>query len=396
MNKYYAKWKDNVKNMKTREKNRSFGDQLFPVYLSITIGIFLIHLLSFCAASVYPAYHISVLTGSKYASLILAAISVFVFIEVPKWSLIKTVFDNYYDDRSNKSYGMACFSVILMALSILSSTNGVPLVVKWFSPDAILIDIDKIEEKYDLELAEAKQYWNPQILKHDAESKEYFSKNAKYYTKEDRTRLSSNKTVRDPYNSMLASLKSAQSSLNNQLKDIEARKIKAIDSAINANRATTNEHETRKKTSGAVSFWIMLLLEIIYVIGIGFIAYYNERSETEQQQPEESDQHQPNRTRVVDINNRTEQNNSNQQTEKEVVASKQEQEPIGFRNHGSVYVPKGGSVPKIWYQTQKGGWASYSGSDLKRMIKKDSGSPKWKQELQEFVNKLENYKKNQS
>ena len=74
----------------------------------------------------------------------------------------------------------------------------------------------------------------------------------------------------------------------------------------------------------------------------------------------------------------------------------QDKEPIGFKNHGSVHVPEGGTVAKVWYQTKKGGWASYSQSDLTRMIKKNTGSDEWKQELQSFVNKLEEYKNNQS
>lgn len=393
MNEYYSRYKEKVKKMKTRDKNRSFGDQLFPVYLSFTFGIFLIHLLSFCAATVYPAYHINTLTGSKYISLILAAIGVFTFIEVPKWSLIKTVFDNYYDDRTNKSYGMAAFGVFLITLSILSSTNGVPLVVKWFSPDAALVDIAAIEEKYNLELKAKHDYWKPQIQKHDLESKEYFSKNAKYYANEDRTRLSSSKSVRGPYNKMLASLVSAQSSLNDALKRTEQRKLRAIEKANIDNSAIIKNHESNKEDSGTVSFWIMLFLEALYVVGIGFIAYYNERSETEQEQPEETGQQQSKRTKVVKITDRTE---PKQQVEKQVVASKQDKEPIGFKNHGSVHVPEGGTVPKVWYQTKKGGWASYSCSDLKRMIKKNTGSEEWKNELQEFANKLEEYKNNQS
>jgi len=285
---------------------------------------------------------------------------------------------------------LAAVAVACISTSILMSTYGIELAVKWLAPDAELLSIEQIEEKYNNLIQEEKQYWQPKVDKYDNESKAYFKANAKYYTSEGRTRLSSASSVREPYNNMQASLSSAESSLSDVVTDLQEQKRTAIDKATDRNDNTEQTHEQSKSKASIISFWIMLVLELVYVFGIAYLAYYRDRSEKELAPPEES---KPNETsKVVDINSRTKPNQQEQPIENKAVASNQDKtNPIGFRTHGSVFVPDGGSVPKVWYQTAKGGWSAYSSSDLNRMIKKPTGSEEWKGELKGLVEKLEDF-----
>lgn len=395
MNTFYNNWRKwQIKRASEgREKNRSFGQQLFPVYISVTIGTALIHLVSFVAATIYPSYLIEISLGNAVVGFIIGAAFVLLFVEIPKYVFIKTVFENFFDSEI-KSYGLALCAAALIGVSIFSSTYGIELAVKWLSPDAELESVEAIEKKYNGLIAQAKDYWQPKVDKYDTQAKEYFKTNAKYYASEDRTRLSSSKAIQQPYNKILTSLKESETALTKRLDQLQQEKQKYIERAETENDKTKSKHEDSKYHASIVAFWGMLAFELLYIFGIAFIAYYADRGEKELHAPDEAT---PNNTgKVVAMNGRTEPNQQTkprtQQNDTKVVAEKQqESNKIGFKSHGSVFIPDGGTVPKVWYQTTKGSWSAYSESDLKRMIKKPTGSEDWKNELKGLVEKLENF-----
>ncbi len=396
MNIFYDNWqKWQVKRAsKGKKKNRSFGQQLFPVFISVSFGTILIHVVSFLAAIIFPAYQINVLTGSPIIGLLLGAIFIFLFIEIPKYVCINTVFENYFDDDQIKSFGLATIAFACISISILSSTYGIELGVKWLAPDVELLSIEQINKKYDSLIDKEKQYWQPKIDKYDMQSQKYFKENAKYYTSEGRTRLSSASSIKEPYNNMLASLTSSENSLSNRIIELEEQRTVEIERANKNNDGKKELHKESKNKASIISFWIMLALELVYIFGIACIAYYRERSEKEMISPSTGEQVQieSQTGKVVEINSQTKPTEQEQQAKKQAVASKQDQpNQIGFKKHGQVFVPEGSTVPKVWYQTAKGGWSAYSQSDLNRMIRKPTGSESWKNELKQLVGNLEDF-----
>ena len=394
MNKYYKNYFERSQKEKanSREKNRSFGEQLFPLFICCSLGTFLIHFVSFVAAVIFPAFQIKILLGNPVAGFIIGGVFVFLFLEVPKFVSIKTVCENYFDSKGNiKSYGLSAIAFCCISISILSSTYGIELGVKWFSPDAKLVDVAAIEEKYNTSKQSEIEFYGEKIEKYSRQSVKYFNENSKFYPKEGKVRLSSAKSIKEPYNEMLASLSNSEKSLNDVIKKIEETRDQEIKEAKAKNELTANSHSEQKESSGTIAFWVMLAFELTYVAGIGFVAYYVNRSEVELIGL--SDETKPSQTdNVFSINNQTVPHQPKQQTEHQAVASRQtEQNPIGFKSHGSVFIPDNGSVPKVWYQTKTGSWANYSASDLKRMISKDTGSDEWKKDLSELVDKIESY-----
>lgn len=390
MNTFYKNWQQHQikKASQSREKNRSFGQQLFPVYISVTIGTILIHLISFFAAIIYPAHVLDTMTGNAIAGVILGSLFIFAFIEIPKYVCINTAFENYFDS-SLKSYGLISVAACCVSCSIFSSTYGVELGVKWLSPNAELLSIEQIEEKYDALIEKEKSYWQPKIDNKNLEKEKYFKDNAKFYAKEGRTRLSSSKTTKEPYNKLLASLTNSENSLRTRILDLEGEKKEAINLAKSKNLRIEQNHDNQKDHASIVSFWVMLLLELVYIGGIAYKAYYQYRSEKELLPVQDQT------TKIVDINQTKpikQQQEQEQQVEKQqVVAEQNKTNTIGFKTHGSVFTPEGGTVSKVWYQTTKGGWSCYSKSDLNRLIKRKTGSEDWKNELKGLVQKLEDF-----
>jgi len=405
MNKYYKRYFDSVIQDQSQEINeeRSFGQQLFPVMVSGTIGVVFIHIISFFAAVIFPAYHIEVLFGSFGIGLLFGFVGVFIFIEIPKFVLTKTVFENYFESKII-SYGMAFGALCFFSLSVASSTNGIPLAVNRLSPDAVLIDLEDIESKYNDQKQQALDFWTPQINKHSKEADEYFATYASYYKKEDRVRLTSGGNVRETHASLEADESNARKDLNSQLKDIDIRKNQEIKEAKIENAERKESHAFRKENAGNISFWIMLVLEFVYIAYIAGKYYYKDRCKREQQEsPDEQQSTEVNRTeqestdqnktRVVPMSTEQEQTEQENKTDfQEVAAEQKKTKPIGFQQHGSVFIPDIGTEPRVRYQTKKGTWKEYTAAKLRSMANRKTVSKEWKEELESLALKADKFK----
>lgn len=396
-NKYYENYrKARQEVVQKREKSeRSFGEQLFPVYIALCIGTVFIHGFSFMAAIIYPAYHAQILCGSYALGLFIGIALIFTFIEVPKWVLFSVVFENYYDS-GEKSYVMGLIGTVCIVFSVWSSTNGLPLFVEWYSPEPNTKDIALIEEKYEKLEQKAVEFWQPQIDKNAKNAADFFEQKKKFYAKENggkgRWRLSSHKSVSGPYNAILASLEVVQTSLNDRIKELNDEKNDAISEVKESNESIILVHDEKKSTATTFAFWVMLLLEMIYIFAIAGIKYYIYRSEQELEGLEGSGETNPKEQdkKIVHINNRTNKTEQPNNTESQKVA--QGSTPIGFKKHGDVFVPDGSTTPHVWYYTKRGTWTKYSASTLRRMKKKAGASESWKSELEDLAIKCDDYK----
>ena len=282
MNIFYNNYRQQkeLEDSKEEDNDRSFRQQMYPVFVAANLGKFIIHLLSFSAAVILPAYGFELLFNSFYLGLIVGFVMVLVFIELPKWSTINTIFENYFDSNI-VSYGLSLFAVCLIAPSIASSTFGVPLLVARLSPAAATISLDDIEDKHKKKRFEAVNYFEPQIYKYDKEAKDYFKKYSKYYTSEDRRRLSSAASVKLPYNKLLAAHSTAQERLNIRIDSIDSRLSVEMAAAIADNRIIVQEHRFKKDNAGNIAFWLMLVLELCYILIVWGVKYYEHRSKLE-------------------------------------------------------------------------------------------------------------------
>ena len=384
MNIFYNNFRDRQEAEKGSEekRERSFGEQMFPVVIAGHIAKGIIHVLSFCGAVILPAYGFDLLFGSFYIGLMLGFIGVLVFIEIPKWAVVNTISENYFDSKII-SYGLSLVALVFIIPSIASSTYGVPIAVWWLSPDAEIISIEDIENKYAIQKESALAYYEPQINKHSKDAVNYFTSNKKKDDKTGEWRLSTSHDIQYPYNEMLKAEKYAQTCLNSRLDSIQIKMDASIASAVVANNATTQSHDFKKQHAGNIAFWVMLCLEFSYVLivfGLGYIAY---RSKEERIGIELA----PNQTESNNIKPiRTESNQIEQEQpiEKQAVA----RNPIKFGNeqHGQIFTPQGAIKQRVRYLNKDGILTDYSKADLVRMKNRSVGSEEFKQELERLIN----------
>jgi len=386
MNTYYqnfqAKRSENKKN--ETEINRPFGEQLFPLVVAGTIGKGIIHVLSFCGAVILPAYGFDLLFGSFYIGLLLGFIFVLVFIEIPKWSVVATISENYFESGII-SYGLALVALLFIAPSIASSTYGVPIAVWWLSPDAEIVNVIDIENKHNLEVNKAMARWEPQINKHSVDAAEYFEANKKRDNVTKEWRLSSSKAVKYPYNEMLKAEKEATKALNSRLDSIQVYRERDIQEAKAKNKTIVASHNFKKENAGNIAFWVMLCLEFAYVLivfGLGYIKYRS-RIELEGIEP-----NQPEQNRIVHIRTETNKTEQGQQTKKQAVAKER---TIGFEHdqHGKIFTPQGATEPRVKYKKKKGGYAEYTKAELIRMANRKKGSDEFKAECKRLASTMD-------
>lgn len=302
MNKYYENYLNKVKEKRLNKERieRSFGEQMKPVKIAGELGKILIHVLSFGSAVILPAYGFELLFGSFAVGLAIGVICFLTFVEIPKWATINTIFENYYDNDM-KSYGFGLFAFCLIAISIVSSTFGVPIAVNRLSPDAKTISLVEIEEKKQNEVNKSLNFWQPQIDKHNNDAKDYFTRYRKRDSKTGEWRLSSDKKIKVPYNDMLKAAKVAQSKLNNRLDSIDSKYDAIVLSATKENKRITDNHNFKKDNAGFIAMWIMLFLELSYILIVWGLKYYDDRTDKE--------------IIETDSSNRTTSNNTREETD---------------------------------------------------------------------------------
>jgi hypothetical protein len=389
MNSFYNNYQEQKEQSRqeVEKKERSFSQQMYPVSIAGNLAKLIIHIFSFSAAVILPAYGFEILFGSFYVGLIIGFVFILVFIEIPKWSTIDTIFENYFDSQII-SYGLAMFAICLIAPSIASSTFGVPILVDRLSPAATTLDLDEIKQGYEDKKNSALSFYLPQIKKHNNDAVNYF----KAFKKKDRVsnewRLSSSPKVKQPYNDMLKAEKEAQKALNNRLDSIQSNMESALLLASNDNRTTVQTHNFKKNHAGNIAFWVMLLLEFCYVLIVWGLKYYEHRSKLERTaiEPNTSEQ-----TKILPIRIETNTTEQERPIEKQAVAAKKK---IGFESeqteHGKIFTPIGATKERVKYKKEDGSYTEYTKADLVRMSRRSSGSDEYKSELQRLINKFKN------
>ena len=114
-------------------------------------------------------------------------------------------------------------------------------------------------------------------------AKEFFKKYSKYYASEDRIRLSSVYTADSdsPYNKLLAAHSTAQERLNIRIDSIDSRLSVEMAAAVADNRIIVQEHNFKRDNAGNIAFWLMLVLELCYILIVWGLKYYEHRSKLE-------------------------------------------------------------------------------------------------------------------
>jgi len=397
MNSFYDNYqkRQEQNRQQTEKRERSFGEQMYPVAIAGNLGKFLIHAFSFSGAIILPAYGFELLFGNFWLGLIVGFISVLVFVEVPKWSTVDTIFENYYDSNGMISYGLSIFAVCLMAPSILSSTFGLPILIQRVSPDAELIDLNHIKKEHKTLSSEAFAFYSPQIEKHSNDAIQYFNSNRKKDRVTGEWRLSSSKAVKYPYNEMLKAEKETQRALNSRLDSISSGLNKALLVATTKNDATIASHNFKKENAGNIAFWVMLILELCYIGIVWGLKYYEHRSKEErtgldQAEPKETESNSTEQSRIVSIQTESNKTEQKQPREKQAVAKERK---IGFDSdqHGKVFTPKGKKKPRVKYKTENGTFAEYTRADLIRMSNRETGTLEYKKELKRLITILDNH-----
>ena len=317
MNSYYQNWRNYLNERRANtSKERSYGEQMALAAFGFQVGKFLIHVLSFSAAILLPAYAFEVLFGNFYLGLAVGAALFLVLIELPKYAVINTIFENYHE-YGYYSGGAALGAFILIAFSVVSSTFGVPIMVDRLAPTPELVDLVKIEQRYDSLKNKAIAYWSN--LKNEVEGKSQVilqggsRKNGTYIKS---TALKQNASLLGSSLSYTDSLNSALSVLSYELKS-------ALKTATNENNKTIRWHNTKKRDVGFISMLVMLLLEVAYLGVVAYLKYYDHRREKELGTDTVKD-------------NRTTSNNTNSVhlggTGTDTLATAK-QKPIGFNNN---------------------------------------------------------------
>ena len=396
MNSFYNNYENRKEQQRqvVEKKERSFGQQLYPVAIAGNVGKLLIHIFSFSAAVILPAYGFELLFGNFLLGLIVGAISFLVFVEVPKWSIVNTIFENYYD-YGFISYGLSLLAIAFISPSIISSTFGVPILVDRMSPDAITISLEDIKSDYKQQAEKATSFYIPQIQKHSKDAIEYFKANRKQDRITKEWRLSSSKAVKYPYNEMLKAEKAAQTALNSRLDSIHSNLNKALAVAVAKNENIVSSHNFKKNNAGNIAFWVMLVLELCYVLIVWGLKYYQHRSEQErigidQIEPNETESNSTEQHRIVSIQTESNKTEEKRPVEKQAVAKERK---IGFdsEQHGQVFIPEGKKKPRIRYKTESGTFTNYTKSDLVRMWNRDTGTEEYKAELNRLITILDNH-----
>jgi hypothetical protein len=386
-NMYYEKYRQAKEHLvgKEEKRDRSFAEQFFWVYVCFGIATVVIHLISFTAAVVFPAYHIEVMFGSFTIGVLLGLILVLTLIEVPKYTFFKVFFENYFK-HGIKSFEMAFAGMFFVSVSIASSIFGVPLVVEKFAPSAELISIEAIEQKYTEQKQTEQISLGLLVDNATKEESEYWTKYKKRDEKEDRYRLSSDKNITETYSKLQNAVTDAKTALSSRLLELTALMESDIKEAKEENKARVYSHKSQTGLTSDIAFWIMLGLELIYVFGCCGRAYYKHREEHEQIEPNSTniavtDKQQVKHTKVT---SRTKQ--SGQTVNKGVQVATAQIRTMQIQNqseqkqteptvptepyHGLIFRPEGATVDHVYYENKHGDLTIYKQSDIARQLAK--------------------------
>lgn len=378
-NPFYESWNKYRKKVNSEDnRQRSFGEQFFLVYVSFMFILWIIHGLSFGAAVAWPAHIASLLFGGFVVGLVVGSFFLLLLIEIPKYVCVNVFFENFYKSGKTISYGIGLAGLGFICVSIALSTYSVERAMTLFSSEVVLEDLDKIEAKFSTKLKDAREYWQPQVDTAIANKKAFKKENEKFYPDENRVRLSSSKYIQRPYNKLIAEVNRVTQERDQEIKDIKAERKAELAEARSNNKDKTASHESELFQASSVGFWFMLVLEIFYLLLIAFKWYYKDRSQNEHDQTEdeetETDQGGDNPTKgakVVSIDGREGSKTDADQGEHETDLDPSDPNP---RVHGKPYFVKGATVARVSYQKKDGSFTSYTASEFEAMAKRKKTS----------------------
>lgn len=332
------------------DSDRSFGEQLFPVYICLIVGTIIIHAFSFCCASIFPAHQVQVLTGSYAFGIMLGVPLIFFFIEVPKYFCTKVSFENYWK-HGEKSIGLMAVSVLMFVLSVLSSTNGVPLLYDWYAPEAAIEDIEKLQQEIENKNDEQIAYWQNLVNEEKNNWAAFVDERKEFYANEGKKgvwRLPRLKKYTKAEQDHKAKLQEYQSNLNKLMLASASVGASEIDAVKKDNAVIEQDHKAKVDNAKVIAFWLMLFLELFYFFAISAIEYYKQRSKAEQKGLNKTEQnttsYETEQKNVIPITKTTSKQNKTPETEQLETSAKQgvadtnkktKQNGIGFNNQNT-------------------------------------------------------------
>ena len=318
------------------------------------------------------------------------------FIEVNKYTLTKVVVENRHNKEDFSHYWAETIALVLIICgSVFLSTKGSEIVDDYFNPTASVIDLVQLEENYDSVIEQKIEYWDKKINAAQKDVKEYWVNNKRYYASEGKERLSSAKSIQQPYKLLQSNLANLISEKSKELAELRQYKRDNINTSKETNDQSISEHKAATDFAGTVLFWFMLLLEIIYIGLIYFVHYYNYRAirEREDLEVEEKQSEVEERAKLASkVKQYQSEAKKSKEREEPVLAKTQQPQrrPIKFGNesyeHGQIVMQEGWNKPKMAYKKANGDTSFYTQSKLLRMARDNKASEERKEALNNLAN----------
>lgn len=408
-NTYYKNYFEK-KFQDTEEKaERSYAEQMLPVYVVSKIGSILIHVLSFIAASILPAYWLSKSLGVDSGiyfvlCLIFTGGCIFLFIEVPKYTLTKVAVENRHNKEPFSHYWVEVLALLfIVGTSIALSTGGSELMDDYLNPAAETVDIMELQDNYDSDIEKKTAYWDNKIEEAEQKVTDYYNANKKYYASEGKERLSSAKAIQEPYKLLQETAAGLVEDKRKDIDELMHYKKENTTRYTAENTQSIEQHKLHTDIAGTFLFWFMLALELIYVALVYFIHYYDYRGRKEREGIEEiaTQSKEEENQRIADKVKKMQgeaKKKAKQSKESEVpvfadTGGEVKRNMISFGKkevqHGQIIMKEGWKNPKMWYEKKNGELTLYTQKKLERMANESKASEARKQKLMNLVNKEE-------
>lgn len=420
-NRYYETYKENTREFKKKhtKKERSFEEQFLLVYWCGMIGAGFIHLCSFVSAVAYPTHEFQVMFGNFYLGMIISGVLVFVFIEIPKYTFFTVFFENKFD-TGTQSYFMLSIAIGLALFSAYLSPNGTEYLVEWFAGDAKIEDTQVRQDDYKEQRASIVGLWQPKIEQLRKEYNTWYESQKRYYAKEKdpktgklgRYRLPNARSLRNKDKGYTFQIAEMEKSLNQELRELSALKTTVVTDLVAKNKEKEKEHEEKKEHASIFSFFLMLILEGIYILSLAGMKYYQHRSIEEKPKGQKKEQtkteleQETTGFEPIAIKTEPEQPEQGESSSDKGGETKQPSMQIPYQNseseqkedneedifHGKVFKNKGQRTARVWFEKEDGLFVAYTPGAIMSQIKSKEGSDNRKKELLELYNKVVNYK----
>lgn len=245
-----------IKNFAEEFRPKSHFEEWLPIYRTGGVLRFALQLVSLIMAATLIAYPSKYFLDSWLIGLPFA-VFVLYFLEKLKRRSADVGFRRYLTENRVPPFVLAV-ALLASGASIVSSVFGAPLFVAEVTPSPTLIDTAQIKQAAEAQKESALAFWSPQIEKAEGKAKDVFKEGNWKGKISGRT-----KTQKFKHENRASAL---EDSLNNQLANIEAGLIAAIQSANTDNGLTSDGAEAQTATVG---FWTAIgcfILEILFYL----------------------------------------------------------------------------------------------------------------------------------